>query len=105
MEGPDFSDITGFEWDDGNLNKNWGKHRVSTGECEEVFFNEPYFTCFDEVHSILENRYYLLGETNEGRPLFAVFTVRKTKIRVISARDMSKGERNAYEKLKKDTEV
>ena len=62
-----FSKITGFHWDRGNLNKNWEKHRVSSGECEEVFFNEPLFCYFDESHSITENRYYVLGETNEKR--------------------------------------
>lgn len=105
MKWIDFSDITGFEWDDGNLNKNREKHCVSSGECEEVFFNEPYFTFFDEEHSVLESRFYLLGETSEGRRLFIVFTIRGTGIRVISARDMSKGERKAYETLKKDTEI
>jgi uncharacterized DUF497 family protein len=105
MEKLDFSNITGFEWDEGNLNKNWDKHLVSSGECEEVFFNEPYFTYLDEKHSISENRYYVLGETNENRTLFIVFTIRKTMIRIISARDMNKDERKAYEDLKKNTEI
>jgi len=101
----DFSDITGFEWDKGNLDKNWDKHLVSSGECEEVFFNEPYFTYFDEGHSISENRYYVLGETSEQRCLFIIFTIRKTMIRIISARDMNKSERKAYENLKKDSKI
>ena len=97
MKELDFSNVTGFDWDKGNLNKNWHKHLVSSGECEEVFFNEPFFTYFDERHSILENRYYVLGETNEKRLLFIVFTIRKNLIRIISARDMNKSERKAYE--------
>jgi uncharacterized protein len=105
MRVVDFSDITGFLWDRGNLNKNWEKHRVSSGECEEVFFNDPFFTYFDEDHSALEERYYVLGETNEMRYLFAVFTIRKKMIRIISARDMNKNERKAYENLKKDSEI
>jgi uncharacterized DUF497 family protein len=105
MEEFDFSSVYGFDWDEGNLSKNWDTHLVSTGECEEVFFNEPYFTYFDEKHSISENRYYVLGETNEERRLFIVFTIRKTMIRIISARDMNKNERKAYENFKKNTEI
>jgi len=105
MKELDFSNITGFEWNKGNLNKNWDKHFVASGECEEVFFNEPFFTYFDEIHSISENRYYVLGETNGKRPLFIVFTIRKNLIRVISARDMTKNERNTYENLKKETKL
>jgi hypothetical protein len=51
----------------------------------------------DEVHSKVEARYYVLGQTNAGRRLFIVFTIRNEKIRVISARDMSKRERMIYE--------
>ncbi len=104
MKEFNFSDITGFDWDKGNFNKNRDKHQVSFGECEEVFFNEPFFTYFDKDHSVSENRYYLLGETNDQRYLFIVFTIRKNKIRIISARNMNKNERNEYENLKKNTE-
>jgi len=105
MKELDFSNITGFDWDEGNLYKNWDKHLVASGECEEVFFNEPYFAYSDEKHSHAERRYYLLGETNGKRGLFIVFTVRKTMIRIISARDMNKNERKAYENLKKNSEI
>ncbi len=91
--------------DDGNSNKNWERHLVSSGECEEVFFNEPYFTFSDEKHSALETRYYVLGETNEKRCLFIVFAIRKSMIRIISARDMHKNERKAYETLKENPQV
>ena len=30
-----------FEWDEGNVKKNWEKHRVAHIECEEIFFNKP----------------------------------------------------------------
>lgn len=105
MKKPDFKGITGFEWDRGNLEKNPDKHDVSSGECEEVFFNEPFFSYFNEKHSGSEDRYYVLGETNANRFLFIVITVRGTSLRVISARDMNKNERKAYETLKKNTEI
>lgn len=92
----DLSDITDFDWDEGNRDKNWVNHLVSTGECEEIFFNLPLLLQPDPAHSITEARYFVLGQTNAGRHLFIVFTIRSDKIRVISARDMSKKERGAY---------
>jgi uncharacterized DUF497 family protein len=93
----DLSALDGFEWDLGNREKNWLKHHVSAGECEEVFFNLPLMLQDDLTHSIEENRFYVLGQTNAGRLLFIVFTILGRNIRVISARDMSRKEREIYE--------
>ena len=93
----DLSQITGFDWDENNREKNWEKHRVLAGECEEVFFNLPLLLQPDPAHSQEEPRYYVLGHTITGRWLFIAFTVRENRIRVISARDMSKKERKFYE--------
>lgn len=101
-----FSSVDGFDWDKGNLQKSRQKHKVSPAECEEVFFNTPLVVELDAVHSSSETRYFLLGRTDAGRTLFVVFTIRGTKIRVISARDMSRKERHAYdEAIKKDAKV
>ncbi|MDO9463429.1 MAG: BrnT family toxin [Deltaproteobacteria bacterium] len=89
----------GFEWDQGNLLKNWEKHGVSAAECEQIFFNRPLITAQDEKHSKGEKRLYALGHTNAQRYLFVVFTIRSNRIRVISARDMNKKERKEYESL------
>ena len=93
----DFADWEGFEWDEGNLLKNWEKHRVSASECEQIFFNRPLVAGLDEVHSQKETRYHALGITDAGRRLFVVFAVRQNKIRVISARDMSRRERKVFD--------
>jgi hypothetical protein len=85
---------TGFEWDEGNAGKNWEKHRVSDGECEQVFFNQPLVALPDSEHSELEDRILVLGKTDSGRRLFVVCTVRGDLIRLISARDMTKRERH-----------
>jgi uncharacterized protein len=90
------TNCTGFEWDEGNLTKNWDRHDVSVGECEQIFFNKPLIVKRDKKHSRFENRYYVLGQTNATRSLFAVFTVRKDKIRIISARDMTLVETKRY---------
>jgi uncharacterized DUF497 family protein len=92
-------DCTGFDWDKANIEKNWQKHKVSPFECEEAFFNEPFCVFEDERHSEQETRFYALGRTSTSRPLFIVFTVRGKLIRVISARNMSRREREVYESL------
>ena len=86
----------GFDWDQGNSEKNWIAHQVSRNESEQVFFNEPLIVAEDERHSQNEKRWYLLGRTDSQRLLFIVFTIRANLIRVISARDMNKKEREIY---------
>lgn len=99
----DFSKLEGFEWDEGNLNKNRLSHGVVPRECEEVFLNNPLID-EDKKHSVVEKRMQGLGLTSTGRLLFIAFTIRNNKIRVISARDQSKKERREYaEKTKNIT--
>ena len=87
---------TGFEWDDGNRDKNWIRHRVSVAECEQVFFNVPLLMAKGARRSSSEPRYYVLGQTDAGRRLIVVMTIRGESIRVVSARDMSRREREEY---------
>lgn len=87
------STIIGFDWDKGNLNKNRLRHNVEPIECEEIFYNKPLLVIYDKVHFKIEKRFQALGQTNNGRLLFIVFTIRNNKIRVISARDQNKKER------------
>jgi hypothetical protein len=94
----DFETISGFDWDASNRDKNWKSHGVTTSECEEVFFNLPNLFQPDPAHSSTESRYFILGQTNSGRCLFIAFTTRNDKIRVISARDMSRKEIEIYER-------
>jgi uncharacterized DUF497 family protein len=90
---------TGFEWDEHNSIRNWEAHRVSGKECEELFFHSPLVVEDDPRHSIREARYYALGQTAAGRMLFIAFTISEDLIRVISARDMSRREREVYRSL------
>lgn len=86
----------GFQWDVGNSEKNWISHQITKSECEQIFFNQPLIFGNDDKHSEIEQRYFSLGQTDDGRPLFIVSTIRENQIRVISARDMSKKERGVY---------
>ena len=90
------SNCKGFQWDEGNLDKNWYLHQVANGECEELFFNVPLIIAADAKHSHQEQRYYALGRTDTDRWLFISFTVRDDLIRVISARDMNQRETRRY---------
>jgi len=101
-----FPEPKSFDWDEGNIDKNWDKHRVHHLECEEIFFNEPIVTKVEKRGVSQEERVSALGVTNEGRFLFVVFTIRRGGIRVISARDMNKKEGKIYhEKNKKHPEI
>jgi uncharacterized DUF497 family protein len=86
----------GFQWDEGNATKSWTKHEVGQSECEQVFFSAPLVTAPDARHSSDEERYFALGQTDAGRLLLVVFTIRDDQIRVISARPMSRNERKVY---------
>lgn len=93
----DFTGLVGFEWDENNTLKNWQNHQVLPSECEEAFFNLPLIVAEDAAHSQKEARFYVLGQTAAQRRLFIAFTVCEKRIRVISARDMSRKERVIYE--------
>ena len=96
----DLEQIAGFDWDDGNSRKSADKHDVSQAEAESIFFNDPLIVVEDARHSETEQRLHALGKTAQNRLLHVTFTLRQkgTLIRVISARDMQRKERNVYEK-------
>ena len=93
----DFENIIGFQWDEGNADKNRVLHNVENWECEQIFFNDPLLVLDDPRHSSVEKRWAALGRTDAGRLLAVVFTKRGKLIRVISARDMNRKERRFYE--------
>jgi len=89
----------GFDWDEGNSNKNLLKHGVSDSECEQVYFNQPFISGYDTKHSQDEPRFFALGKTDSGRQLYIVFAIRNELIRIISARDMNSREKREFDKL------
>ena len=97
----DFTKVIGFDWDSGNARKN-EQHDVYMAEAEQVFFNEPLLVLSDLKHSQSEERFHALGCSDNDRQLHITFTLRDQhkRIRVISARDMHKKEREIYEKNK-----
>jgi len=93
----EYPDFTGFDWDKGSRDKNFKTHGVHGWECEQVFFNSPLIILEDEQHSAKEKRFAAYGPTDSGKQLMIVYTMRKKLLRVISARDMNKKEREFYE--------
>lgn len=91
--------LSGFEWDAGNWRKSEQKHGIAAAEAEEVLLNDPLCQV-DLRHSEDEQRYVALGATMDGRRLLVSFTVRHNRVRIISARSMSRKERRIYEKAK-----
>ena len=94
----DFGRIEGFDRDAGNARKN-ERHDVSQTEAEQAFFDPRLLIVADDGHSQAESRFHGLGATLAGRMLHVTFTLRLggTRIRVISARNMSRKERTRYE--------
>lgn len=96
--GDEFEGDLEYEWDKGNSDKNWAKHRVSNKEAEEVFFDDRAIRRIDIKHSKVETRWLLLGKTKTNRKLATIFTKRKSKIRVISVRPMNRKEKATYKR-------
>ena len=88
--------IQGFEWDEGNSGKNEKKHGITDREAEEIFFKKPLIIG-RSLKGEAEVRYAALGKTYGSRLLVVVFTIRSKRVRVISARPMSRKERKVYE--------
>jgi uncharacterized DUF497 family protein len=83
----------GFDWDVGNR-ETCQKHDVSIAEIEEVLRSIRFVI---DDPSPTEKRYRTVGKTSAGRHVFAVFTLRGTKLRPVSVRYMHEKEVRAYE--------
>lgn len=91
-----------FDWDQWNVQKNELKHGVPKIEAESAFGDECHVLFRDSRHStVKEERFVLYGLSMERRILMIGFTLRKGKIRIITARPASKKERHVYEEAKK----
>lgn len=90
--------ILEFEWDEGNIDKNYKKHGFTPKQAEEMFLDENLLQLEDIRHSQNEKRFTVLGKTFQKKLLFTAFTIRNSKIRIISIRTANKKERRIYEK-------
>jgi hypothetical protein len=86
-----------FEWDPEKAESNIGKHRVGFQEAGTVFGDPLEISIFDPDHSENEDRYITIGMSSAGRVLMVAHTDRGDHVRIISARVLSRTERQAYE--------
>jgi hypothetical protein len=86
-----------FEWDTEKAESNLQKHDVSFEEAATVFFDPLSLTIPDPLHSDEENRFVTTGLSNQQRQLVVVHSERDDRIRIISARLATSGERKKYE--------
>jgi uncharacterized DUF497 family protein len=86
-----------FEWDKNKAAKNLSKHEVSFEEAKTVFDDPLYVDFYDPDHSEKEERYLIVGESNRRRLLIVSYTEKEKAIRLISAREVTRSEREAYE--------
>ena len=86
-----------FEWDPSKASPNLKSHEVSFEEASTVL-DDPLFIAFLDVeHSLDEERYITLGLSRESRLLLIAHTDREGAIRIISARQAAKNERQFYQ--------
>jgi uncharacterized protein len=87
-----------FEWNKDKARVNLSKHEVSFDEAKTVFDDPLYIDFYDPDHSKDEDRYIIIAQSDQGRLMVVSYTERKQKIRLISAREATRKEKEAYEK-------
>jgi uncharacterized DUF497 family protein len=86
------------EWDQGKAEANLLKHAVSFEEAATVLGDPLSAVVGDPDHSSSEERLLVLGQSSAGRFLLLSITERAEAVRIISAREMTPGERRSYER-------
>ncbi len=86
-----------FEWDENKAAVNLSKHGISFEEAKTVFDDRLYVDFYDPDHSDEEDRYIIVGESQPGNLLIVSYTERADFIRLISARKVTRVEREVYE--------
>ena len=86
-----------FEWDPKKAEPNARKHGVTFDEASTVFGDPLGLLMPDPDHSLDEERYLVLGMSNEQRLLVVAFAERRLRTRLISARRATPRERRRYE--------
>ena len=86
-----------FEWDENKEKSNFRKHGISFTEGESVLYDLFSLTIPDPDHSIEEQRFIDIGESNKNRILVVIYTEREDRIRIISVPKATSAERKMYE--------
>jgi uncharacterized DUF497 family protein len=92
-----------FEWDPAKAAENVAKHGVSFQEAATIFRDPLSATGADPDHSFDEDRFITFGMSTSGRLLVVSHTDRDDTIRIVSARQVTAGERKIYEEGPRET--
>jgi uncharacterized DUF497 family protein len=87
-----------FEWNRQKALANHSKHAVTFEEAATIFGDSLSKTIFDPLHSTDEGRFITIGRSAARRILLVVHTDREERIRLLSARPVTRRERKEYEK-------
>ncbi|MBE5808039.1 MAG: BrnT family toxin [Clostridiales bacterium] len=87
-------DRTIVEWDVNKNALNMRKHGISFETAALVFADEERIEYYDELHSVEEDRYIVIGRVHGI--LYVVYTMRDEAVRMISARMATARERKVY---------
>ena len=86
-----------FEWDPAKAEDNEAKHGVTFQEASTVFGDALSMVFDDPDHSYDEQLSLIVGQSDQGRTLVIAYTERGDSIRIISARETTRSERETYE--------
>jgi hypothetical protein len=86
-----------FEWDPDKAAQNKQKHGVTFREAATVFGDPLAITFADAAHSVGEERYLTFGKSELDRLIVVSHTDLQNRLRIISARVMTRRERRIYE--------
>ena len=82
------------EWDDEKNQKNYRKHGIYFEDAARIFLDDNRIEEYDELHSDFEDRFKIIGRV--GKILTVIYTERKNRTRIISARQADKNEEAEY---------
>jgi len=89
---------TEFEWDEDKARANLSNHGVTFQEARTVFNDPLYVDFYDPDHSEDEDRFIVIGQSQQRRLLFVSYLERGNRTRLISARETTRREKETYEK-------
>ena len=86
-----------YEWDDDKEALNRAKHGIDFDEASTAFDDPLGRESADPDHSGTEDRWIFVGHSRGARLVVVAFTERDGRIRIISARPVTRTERQDHE--------
>jgi uncharacterized protein len=84
-------------WSEKKNRQNIRNHKVDFNEAKSIFDDPLQISINDPDHSFDEYHFITIGMTENNRLVIVAHTFRNDKIRIITARKPTRGERKNYE--------